>query len=474
VPRFSNSATNPDMATVQYKIKCAGRNPDNFTIRETTGDKAGNFSGSMSASWQKEHTALTNGLARDLLRVGKGLFLCDRAFRRSKSLGGKTRQLDIVIPVENKKLWDRSKLKLETLARFVSHDNWTINFIDFVDGIKREASPFQNDFDSQVISLFSDGMDSLCGAAYAMSLNEQAVFVSHSPPGFSTAKKKLDRLSVLLSKTGLKRQQVNFRFDVNERDLLTGNRNRFPETRRRTRPLLYLSMAGAVAIELDIKTIRLNENGFLAINLPVRADRLGVANSRHAHPETLKMFEDLLNSLLPKKNLRVENPFLWETKGEETKHLKGAALLAVETVSCEFGRRQVGRIKRTLKLKGSFKECGLCIPCLVRRIALTSAGIKEPADHYAYSLKVAVKAIDKGKNFPGWPLFDQLKNNLVDFMDFAKKLEGMTRQQFVASYIYELSLLTREMEELPVIAENVYSLYRRFAKELVVTLDENR
>jgi 7-cyano-7-deazaguanine synthase in queuosine biosynthesis len=460
------------MAVLTYKIKCEGRQPGTFTIRESTKSKPGNFSSAMYASYDHDHFSLTNSLARDMVRVGKGLFLCDRAFRRSKSLGGKTRALEITIPVENRKIWERSKDGLEVLARFVSHDFWAIHFADFNDTTSRHLFPFQHDFKSPVVSLFSDGLDSLCGACYSMGLNENAIFVSHSPPGFTTSKKKVEKVAQLFSKSELKRHHVNFRFEVNERDLVTGNRNRFPENRRRTRPLLYLSMAGAIAIELNIKTIRLNENGFLAINLPITADRVGVANSRHAHPETLKMFEDLLNRLQPKQSYRVENPFLWQTKGQETIYLKAAASLAAETVSCEFGRRQVGRIKNKLKSKSNYKECGLCIPCLIRRIALADAKISEPADHYAYSIIDALKSISTGKSFGYLPLFDPLKSNLTDLMDFCRRFDAMSHKQFVSTFIYELSLLTREAQELPAIAYQVHNLYRQFSKELKTAIGE--
>lgn len=447
-------------------MECKDRTPGRLEVRESKANKPGNFQSKLVTTMGKGATELGNGLARDLARIGQGLFLCDRAFRRGQTLGTKTRVLTLWVPVENVDRWERIKGKIEAWAQFVSHDIWTIHFVKYPAPKQESAGSPDPSMKKAVVSLFSDGLDSLAGAAHTLLNDEAVVFVSHNPPGFETSQKRVDALRDCLGDRGVRTYFANFSFLVSDKDLTTQRRNRFPETRRRTRPLLYLSMAGAIALEYGMRNIRLNENGILAVNLPIRPDRQGVEISRHAHPETLAQYEDILNSLKAGGGaFTVSNPFFGMTKAQEIAVLTKAVTLVSETISCEYGRQQMRRINSHQPTGKKAKECGLCLPCLMRRIAVNGAGFGEPSGHYAYAIAKAAKAASSGRSHPDLPLFDLLKYNLEDIRLFCQEIQGMDLKQFSRHFLYELSLLSRDPGNVPALTQALFDLHQQFALE---------
>ncbi|MCA1633034.1 MAG: hypothetical protein LC802_04760, partial [Acidobacteria bacterium] len=317
------------------------------------------------------------------------------------------------------------------------------------------------------VSLFSNGLDSLCGAAAAFTRGETPVFVSHSPPGVEHVRRKIETLQSALGVTSVRPLFFNVYFRADDRDAW-GRRNMFPERTRRTRPVLFLSMAGAAALELGIPKIFLNENGVLAINLPFYADQHGAQVSRHAHPETLRRFETLLRALWPLNSRpEVRNPFSQETKAEEIRHLRGDSALAVKTITCQYAGQQMAVLINWLKKSGQphveARECGLCFPCLIRRSALEFAGVKEPSGHYVFDARLA---LHNPETYVGAPLYNSVVSFIRQLHEFAEKIAKMEPNEFVLHYLYELSLLPSSPEVIGLSAREAYSLYRRFAHEI--------
>jgi len=251
----------------------------------------------------------------------------------------------------------------------------------------------------------------------------------------------------------------------------------FPERSRRTRPLLYLSMAGAVALELKIPKINLNENGVLAINLPVQPHISGPQISRHAHPLTLSLFKVILQKLWNEQfspvsqEVEVNNPFFDLTKGEELDVLNSCKDLAKNTISCEYARQQVALLRSWQNGKDkpfkNAKECGLCFPCLVRRTAMKSAGIPEAPDHYAFD----ACAVNSGKVVHrDAPLFRIVADNVKDLSDFCEMIKDMKAHHFVSLYMPELSLLPIEVDDIISGVKDVFNIYQRFADQFIANI----
>lgn len=347
------------------------------------------------------------------------------------------------------------------LAEFVTHDKWQF---EFVNQPKIQVQAIERSIPRNAsVNLFSAGLDSLCGAAAAFQRGEAPVFVTHSPPSFSTTAYTIEGLTKALGFEHCSTVLANFCFQASDKDS-SGRRRMFPERSRRSRPLLFLSMAGAIALELKVPKINLSENCVLAINLPFQHSVHGALISRHAHPETLLRFEALLRSVWPFEGVpSVINPFSRETKGEELRALNQMHDFANRTVSCEYACQQVASLIHWLREQrrdsSNVKECGLCYPCLVRRVALHAAG-----GHYVFDARLA---LTKPNSYSGFPLFGRLRSNVTDLLTFCLGFVDLKPSRFVVSYMPEITFAAGASDNVNRTARKMFRLYRRFASEVL-------
>lgn len=452
------------------EIHCEGRGSQRLREKDHRG---GNYVS--SARFSHGESALTLPLARDLLRVGQAIFLADRAFRRGGSLGRRTRRLTVTLPVEEPAQWEGVKDDVSRFAEFASQDLWLFEFTHLKRRGPRRYGQSKMPLlgERAAVHLFSNGLDSLCGAAAAFERGETPLFVSHAPPGLSHAMRKIAALQDALGFTSFQPLFFNVNFRAEDRDA-RGKRNMFPERSRRTRPVLFLSMAGAAALELGIPKICLNENGVLAINLPFQPDQHGTNVSRHAHPHTLRLFESLLRAIWPfKSKPEVRNPFSRETKADEIKHLGEASRLAIDTISCEYAGQQratlINWLKRERRPYQNTRECGLCFPCLIRRSALEVMGVMEPTGHYVFDARLALK---HPTAYAEAPLYGHVASRVRDLREFAERMESMKPSEFALRYLCDLSLIPGSPGAMGRSVNEAHALYRRFAKQFMEYIGE--
>ncbi len=441
------------------------KSPDSEWLEiDTQGRKQARYTSRLRCSFGEE---LGNSLALDLLSIGEAIFLADRAFRRGSRLGQQVRELSVEVPVAQVEKWASVSEMIASLAEFATGDLWSFKFT-------RSQYPMQTmqkvglNLTDPSICLFSDGIDSLCGVAAALKRGETPVLVSHSPPGYKTVASIASALSDCIGTSQVEIQYVNLFFRASDRDPM-GKRNQFVERSRRSRPVLYLTLAGAVAIELDIPRILVNENGPLAINFPFRPHLSSPRISRHAHPDTLRKFEALLHEIWPHNSKPiVQNPFETLTKGEELEFLDDAKNLARETTSCEYARQQMAVVRAWCRNHGrrggEAKECGLCMPCLIRRAAMHKAQAKEAPYHYAFDARSTLEGREGNKDAP---LYGRIAANVGDLYTYCTRIQKMSPNEFVVAHLAELGLLCDEFDETPYIARRLFKLYRRFADEFL-------
>lgn len=451
-----------------FRILCEGEREISITQNAKRGHS---FTSTLSSSFGN---CLQDPLARDFLRVGQAAFLADRAFRRGKRLGQQMRRFRVIVAVERPRQWQAISLQLKRFAEFVSHDVWCFEFVPLKSPPRRGNSkglrPIRPLPPNSAILLFSNGLDSLCGLAAAVKRGETPVLVSHSPPG---RQQVIERSRALWRSLGQKSNPpsfYNFYFRIRDRDSF-GKRSVFPERSRRTRPMLFLCMAGAVAAELNVSKIYLNENGVLAINLPFTTHISGAQISRHAHPETLWRFECILRALWPHNGApTASNPFFDCTKGEELRVLHSAGYLAAGTISCEYAGQQVAHLIKWLQTqkrqKIRVKECGLCMPCLIRRMALRSAGLEDRASRYAFDYRVAFK---DPAFYSDFPLYSSISSNVRDLNAFCREIYKITPFDFMIRYAYELSLACHPPLSLQ--RKEIFALYKRFSEEVLRVIE---
>jgi hypothetical protein len=132
----------------------------------------------------------------------------------------------------------------------------------------------------------------------------------------------------------------------------------------------FLLIIGAICAKLaKQEALEIYENGIEAFNLPLNAGMRGTSTPRPMHPVFLGHMEDLVGRVYAGP-FHFYLPHIPETKAQMTSNLKGSVFESVarSTISCAHSRYG--------------DECGLCTGCLMRRQALTLAGLS---------------AIDRGK-----------------------------------------------------------------------------
>jgi hypothetical protein len=117
------------------------------------------------------------------------------------------------------------------------------------------------------------------------------------------------------------------------------------------------------------------ENGYIGLNIPLEASRLGACSTRTTHPHFMALLATAFEcTRIP---IEIENPFRLKTKAEVLRDCRNPVLLAslIElTISC--AHPEVGRWA-----KQGYKNCGYCYPCLMRRVALHSLGTDHPESY---------------------------------------------------------------------------------------------
>lgn len=428
---------------------------------------------------------MTDPLALDLLEISKAVFLADRAVRRSLNFGQRTREFHLRIPVRRVAVWRRAKALLESLARFASTDVWKLEFRPAESRRQSRQQRKRAESTATVVALFSGGLDSLCGAAYLARAGQNPIFVSHSPPGRETCSSLVERTFAAFERGELRDDQcVTFRLEVRERER-DGRRSMFQEPTRRTRPFFFLSLACSVALDTRVTTVQMSENGAFALSLPIRADAYGALCSRQAHAFLLHGFKELLNLVSPcAAGWMVYNPFEQMTKGEACQLLDRASYLACEAVSCEYVGRQAASLwawkKKHPVLAGGVgkgPQCGVCLPCLVRRAALHKAHIPDPADAYFFDARKVHKwdvlsrspsQRDAGRHPP---LYYVAAPHVYHVRHFCERLRSMTPHQFAMQYLPELRLPQTPDSHSDEALRQRYHLVLCFANELQEFLD---
>ncbi len=304
----------------------------------------------------------------DLLVLAAHVQAADtRISRNSESQDGWTREIRIVVPVSDVARWNSTALLLRRLLNFLTGDRWSIGFRQRPAGFERTvaAVPAQlipPPFDS--LALFSGGLDSLIGAIDSLEQGRTPLFISHAGDG-ATSDPQNKLFKVLKSKyarQNLDRMRIWMDF--------RGWKVRGVKSEKTTRGRSFLFLAAGVFAGTGLEgnfTLRVPENGLIALNVPLDPLRLGAFSTRTTHPFYLARWNELLRALGVSGS--VENPYWDKTKGEMAAQCANAALLATlvpKSMSCASPNKG-----RWLGL--GREHCGFCLPCLIRRAALRGA-----------------------------------------------------------------------------------------------------
>jgi len=305
----------------------------------------------------------------DLLYFVSYIYTIDKLVRRRWFIDNWTRDIEVSIPVSNVNLWNQAKKDLKKGLDFLTGDNWVISFEELEEEyFKIGKLDIEETKKFNKICLFSGGLDSLVGAIDLIDENESVLLISHSD-GYGAVKKAQNNIYNSICES-YKEKNIK----LGQHHIFSNyNRKTLHEPTTRGRSILFLGLGIFYAMNLENDKVYATENGVISINLPLTQSRSSSNSTRTMHPYFLSQLEKALEKL--NIDIKIENPYLYKTKGEMLNDCKNQNLLKElfkQTVSCSHSTH-----RRTWKRKKKryTKNCGYCIPCLIRRASVNALGI---------------------------------------------------------------------------------------------------
>ena len=290
-----------------------------------------------------------NDLELDLAEIAGHLFAVDLACMRGHGDVEWGRSIEAHLPVRDPDYWRTLAPQLESIFGDFTQDRLRLAFHADPQPDRpprQRRDPFAA-FDC--VALVSGGVDSYVGGLSLLDEGRQPLAVSHTAAGAIThaqteVARVLGECYEHFERVGFTAQKYGSTFPQ-------------PEASQRSRSLLFLTLASIVAAVSDQTDVYINENGIMAINLPLTVARIGSLSTRTASPSVLSRLEALLGTVL-EVPIEIKNLLIDYTKPEvvdQAQALNGSASL-VSTVSCW----SIGRTSQ---------HCGVCVPCIMRRIS---------------------------------------------------------------------------------------------------------
>jgi 7-cyano-7-deazaguanine synthase in queuosine biosynthesis len=294
----------------------------------------------------------------DLVHIAAGAYMADRSTKRGVRF---SRDIALQVAVLAPDAWTDELLdSAADLLGWLTGDNWNLTVT---------AAPkvdFEETFevaDGSPVSLLSGGLDSYLGAIQLLKADTTPTFVGHKDTATSI------RGAQTAVGTWLAQ---SFAPAPSYTRLQLAQAIRRHEPSSRSRAFMFLSLGVAVASSIGSKSLIVPENGYTGINLPLRPNRGGALSTRSTHPETFRRVAEILAGL--NIDVTVTNPFEWMTKGEAMESVRdvhppaGWEGTAAKTLSC-------GKLGGNWFAGSPNLNCGLCVPCMVRRATFVRANV---------------------------------------------------------------------------------------------------
>jgi Queuosine biosynthesis protein QueC len=288
-----------------------------------------------------------------LLSVYAADLTCDRGTEQNWN-----RRINLHVAVREVDLWRSLAPQIEELFGDVTFDDLRLTFVldrNPEEPPRQARRPFPS-FDC--VALFSGGADSFAGAADLIVCGRRPALLTHKSSG--AINRVLPYLKDELAKLGAVGPNLAL---TARRHGITGNLGN--EGSQRSRSLLFLGFAAVVAAASRVEDVFINENGVMAVHVPMTAARMGSYSTRTASPTMLDSFGSLATRALGAP-ISVRNLYQSMTKPEVVAHTGklGVAHAMANTISCwSIGRHPT--------------HCGYCAPCLIRRVSFEHGGLMD-------------------------------------------------------------------------------------------------
>jgi hypothetical protein len=368
-------------------------------------------------------TRKKSGISFDVFLIGCYVYGIDVLLPRKEfSVNGWSRDIEVEIPVESPEIFNEGKDDLMHLLSFLTGDNWEISFkkretaLLYIIGPRGKVYTHGYRKSFKIVSLFSGGLDSLIGVIDQLSSsNDKLVLVSHYDASFKGPKSDQNKIKEILNPKFPNRYHLlQTRVDLSGKDT-NGNDIEY-ETTLRGRSFLFLCQAIFVAHSIEEEIVVLiPENGTISLNHPLTPSRRSSCSTRTAHPYYISKVGDFVSKL--GLNHFIRNNYEMKTKGEMVEECKDrGTLLATYKSSCSCAKR--GTRKDIRDLTTGTNHCGICMPCIYRRVALNKIGIDNEIVG-TNLFKPIKKPLEK---LPDIPAFLDFMKNVLLIEDIEKNL----------------------------------------------------
>lgn len=332
----------------------------------------------------------TASVAFDFLILAFIIYNVDRAINRIANSADGWKRIIVLenIPCLHAKIMNSSSIFFQRAINFLTGDEWHLNFEPLT---TYNYSPSKNIKDYNLsqyekVALFSGGLDSLIGFidnVFELDKNKKVLLVSHMELG----KERGDQESILdycetnniftgkysrvLLNAGLKRN--------------TWNKPTKTESTFRSRSLLFFAAGIYCAYNINHHMpLLVPENGTISINVPLDKGRRSSCSTRTTHPTFIKRIGKALSSIGIQN--AIINPYSLMSKADMIKKCgedisKKDILKALIPFSCSCAKRGHNSFwdKSGSEIRNNhITHCGMCLPCLYRRVALDIMDFDNP------------------------------------------------------------------------------------------------
>ena len=320
----------------------------------------------------------------DLLRFAAGVYCADRTVLRQPCPDAWTRRFRIEAPVTASDAWKQT-LWPATLG-FLTGDQWTVR----PRRNRTSGLPDATGLPVDAVSLFSGGLDSLCGVIDLLEDDPQLrlLLIAHYEGGKAATAQST--LFAALAEAYGERVQLRRMFCRPAPPHMAQAQPRPDLHERTTRSRSLLFIAGALAAASAVGPgvpVYVPENGWIGLNVPLTRARTGSASTRTTHPRFLTLLTTACRAI--GLDNPIVNPYRLQSKGEmlrACRNRRRLARMAPNTVSCAHPETPRWRDRAQ-------GNCGYCLPCLVRRAALARIG-QDRAEEYAWDALTDPELLD--------------------------------------------------------------------------------
>ncbi|MBX3521644.1 MAG: 7-cyano-7-deazaguanine synthase [Xanthobacteraceae bacterium] len=300
----------------------------------------------------------------DALLLAAAVEYCDKVKRRPGLAWG--REFHLHVPVHNPRHWSSESISaaLHDALTFLTGDKWKITFYKRAASVDRpQQGLFNLPMAIKAVIPFSDGLDSR--AVSALMEREYGDALVHVRLGTKSDDKPRNA-------NGRPLPFASVPYKVK------GKKGDFRESSARSRGFKFALLSGLAAYLGKAEQVIVPESGQGALGPTLVPVGQAYQDFRN-HPAFTARMSRFLKALL-NYDVRYEFPRLWNTKGETLREYVNAHPKSDEwrtTRSCWQDNRQSS-------VGGKRRQCGICAACMLRRMSIHAAGLKEEKETYIW------------------------------------------------------------------------------------------